>query len=210
MIPIAALAAILRLETVAILFGGFDPAAIRLTADTFLAFLLGAPAHALIAVLARAFYARQDTVTPVLAAIGAVIVNTSFAAALVGPYGLPGMAFAIALAAWLEAATLTILLRRREGPLGLAAVGSVATRTLVATGIAGLVGIVAHLVIGSTLAPDPATLGRIGIPGMAAVIVLVSIAFGAVFGASAVALRIAELRSIVGIMVDAIRRPRPA
>ena len=210
MIPIAALAAILRLETVAILFGGFDPAAIRLTADTFLAFLLGAPAHALIAVVARAFYARQDTVTPVLAAIGAVIVNTSFAAALVGPYGLPGMAFAIALAAWLEAATLTILLRRREGPLGLAAVGSVATRTLVATGIAGLVGIVAHLVIGSTLAPDPATLGRIGIPGMAAVIVLVSIAFGAVFGASAVALRIAELRSIVGIMVDAIRRPRPA
>jgi hypothetical protein len=45
---------------------------------------------------------------------------------------------------------------------------------------------------------------------MAAVMVLVSIAFGAVFVASALALRVAELRSIVGIMVDALRRPRPA
>jgi hypothetical protein len=45
---------------------------------------------------------------------------------------------------------------------------------------------------------------------MAAVIVLVSVAFGAVFIASALALRVGELRSIVGIMVDALRRPRTA
>jgi putative peptidoglycan lipid II flippase len=210
MIPVAALAAILRTETVALLFGGFEAGAIHLTADTFLAFLIGAPAHALIAVLARAFYARQDTVTPVLAAIGAVVVNTTLAAALVGPFGLPGMAFAIAVAAWLEAGTLTLLLRRREGPLGLEAVTSVATRTLVATALAALVGVVAHLAVGPALAPDPATLGRAGIAGMAAVIVLVSVAFGAVFIASALALRVGELRSIVGIMVDALRRPRTA
>ena len=41
------------------------------------AFLLGLTAHALIAVLARAFYARQDTRTPVAAAIVAVVVNTT-------------------------------------------------------------------------------------------------------------------------------------
>ena len=35
--------------------------------------------------LARAFYARQDTLTPVLAAILAVVVNTSLAVVLVGP-----------------------------------------------------------------------------------------------------------------------------
>jgi hypothetical protein len=120
------------------------------------------------------------------------------------------MALAIAVAAWLEAGTLTLLLRRREGPLGLDIVVSVATRTLVATSLAALVGVVAHLVVGPTLAPDPATLGRAGIVGLAAVIVLVSMAFGAVFIASALALRVAELRSIVGIMVDALRRPRPA
>lgn len=210
MIPVAALAAILRLETVAILFGGFEPGAIRLTADTFLAFLPGAPAHAVIAVLARAFYARQDTVTPVLAAIGAVVVNTSLAAALVGPLGLPGVALAIAVAAWLEAAALIVLLRRREGPLGLGGVVSVATRTLVATGLAALVAIVVHLLVGPSLAPDPATLGRAGIPGMAALIILATVAFGAMFVVTALALRITELRSIVGIMVDALRRPRQA
>ena len=210
MIPVAALAAILRVEVVALLFGSFTPDAIQLIADTFLVFLLGAPAHALIAVLARAFYARQDTVTPVVVAIGAVIVNTTFATILVGSLGLPGIALAIAIAAWLEAGALTVLLRRREGSLGLGAVASVATRTLVATALAVLVGGVTHLLVGPALAPDPAALGRTEIPGMVAVIVLVSIAFGAMFVASALALRIGELRSIVGIMVDAIRRPSPA
>ncbi len=210
MIPIAALAAILRVEVVALLFGSFTPEAIQLIADTFLVLLLGAPAHALIAVLARAFYARQDTITPVVVAVGAVFVNTTLAIILVGSLGLPGIALAIATAAWLEAGALTVLLRRREGSLGLGAVASVAARTLVATAFAALVGVVTHLLVGPALAPDPAVLGRSEILGMVAVIVIVSIAFGAMFVAVAVALRIGELRSIVGIMVDAIRRPSPA
>ncbi len=207
MLPVGVLAAILRVETVALLFGGFDPAAIQLTADTFLAFLPGLPAHALIAVLARAFYARQDTLTPVLAAIGAVIINTTLAAVLVGPYGLPGMAFAIAIAAWLEAAALIVLLRRREGPLGLATVAWVAVRTLLAAVVAGAAAIFVHGIVGPVLAPDPATLGRAGIPGIVAVIVVVSTVMGATFVVAALALRIGELRSIVAIMVDALRRP---
>jgi putative peptidoglycan lipid II flippase len=208
MLPIAVLAAIVRVESVALLFGAFDPVTIRLTADTFLAFLVGLPAHALIAVLARAFYARQDTLTPVVVAIGAVVVNTTLATLLVGPYGLPGLALAIAVAAWLEAGALTVLLRRREGSLGLATVSLVALRTAVAAGVAGAVAVVVHGVIGPVLAPDPATLGRPGIPGLAAVLVVVSAVFGATLVAAALALRIGELRSIVAIMVDAIRRPR--
>jgi putative peptidoglycan lipid II flippase len=210
MIPVAALAGILRVETVALLFGGFDADSIRLTADTFLAFLVGAPAHALIAVLARAFYARQDTITPVLAAILAVVVNTTLAVMLVDPFGLPGMAFAIAVAAWLEAAALLVLLRRREGPLGLGSVGSVAARTLVATALATLVGVVTRLLVEPVLVADPAGAGRGGVLGLVAVMIVVSVAFAATFVVSALALRIGELRSIVAIMVDALRRPRPA
>jgi putative peptidoglycan lipid II flippase len=101
MLPIAVAAALVRVEVVAVLFGSFEPATIVLTADTFLAFLVGLLAHTFIAVLARAFYARQDTVTPVTAAIGAVVVNTVLAVAMVGSYGLPGIALAIAVAAWL-------------------------------------------------------------------------------------------------------------
>ena len=181
-----------------------------MTADTFLAFLVGAPAHAMIAVLARAFYARQDTVTPVLAAIGAVVVNTTLAALFVGPFGLPGLAIGIAIAAYLEAAALMVLLRRREGPLGLGAVGSVGVRTVVATAIATLVGVVTRLFVEPALVPDPTTATGTALVGLVVVMVIVSLAFGAIFVGTALALRIAELRSIVGIMVDALRRPRPA
>jgi putative peptidoglycan lipid II flippase len=208
MIPVGVLAAVLRLESVAVLFGGLDPATIRLSADTFLAFLPGLPAHALIAVLARAFYARQDTLTPVAIAVGAVAVNTSLAAALVGPLGLPGVAVAIAIAAWLEAGALTMFLRRREGPLGLASIVDVGVRVVVASAIAGVIAIFVHLLLGPVLAPDPATLGRPGIPGLAAVILVVAAAFASAFWVLAFALRIDDARSIVAIMVDAMRRPR--
>ena len=43
-----------------------------LIAFTLAWFLVGLTAHALIAVLARAFYARQDTVTPVVAPASAL------------------------------------------------------------------------------------------------------------------------------------------
>jgi putative peptidoglycan lipid II flippase len=208
MIPIGVLAAILRLDVVALLFGQFDPATIRLTADTLLAFLIGLPAHALIAVLARAFYARQDTLTPVLAAVGAVLVNTTLGAVLIGPLGLPGLALAIAVAAWLEAVVLVVLLRRREGPLGLASVVDVATRTLVASAVAGVIALFVRLLVEPIVAPDPATIGRAGIPGLAVVIIVVSAAFACAFWVLAFALRIDDARSIVAIMVDAIRRPR--
>ena len=158
--------------------------------------------------LARAFYARQDTVTPVALAVLAVVVNTTLAVALVGPLGLPGLAIAIAGAAWLEAAGLTVLLRRREGPLGLATVIDVAVRTLVASAIAGAIATFVHLLVGPARPPDPTSIGRAGIPGLAAVIVIVSGAFASAFWVLAFALRIDDARSIVAIMVDALRRPR--
>lgn len=208
MLPVAALAAILRTEVVAVLFVGFSADAIALTAATFLAFLPGLPAHALIALLARAFYARQDTITPVLAAVAAVLINTTLAVALVGPLGLPGVALAIAIAAWLEAGALTILLRRRLGPLGLVGVGGVAVRTAIATLVAAAIGIGVRSVVGG-IVPGLSTGSGLEQAFSAAVtMVAVGLAFGLTFGLAALALRIEDLRSIVGLMVDAIRRPR--
>ena len=78
MIPIAVLVAVAREPIVEILFGNgrISAADLDIIAVTLTAFLIGLTAHALIAVLARAFYARQDTVTPVVAAVGAVVVNS--------------------------------------------------------------------------------------------------------------------------------------
>ncbi len=210
MLPIAVVAAVVRVEVVALLFGSLDAQTILLTADTFLAFLVGLVAHALIAVLARAFYARQDTLTPVIAAVGAVTVNTTLATMLVGPLGLPGIAVAIAIAAWLEAATLLVLLRKRVGRLGLAAVASLAARTAIATTVAAGAAYQVHVIVGPALAPDLAVGGLAAWPGLTALIVLVGATFAGMFVAAALALRIGELRSIVEIMVDALRRPRPS
>ena len=213
MLPVAVLAAILRTETVAVLFSGFSRSAIELTAATFLAFLPGLPAHALIAVLARAFYAHQDTITPVVVAIAAVVVNTTLATILVGPLGLPGVALAIAIAAWLEAAALVVLLRRRLGSLGLRGVANVAIRTGVATAIAGLVGVGAHAVISGALgsaAPGPYPGGLGGVLAAAVTMLAVGVAYSVTFALAALALRIEDLRSIVELMVHALRRPSAA
>jgi putative peptidoglycan lipid II flippase len=208
MIPVAALSAILRTETVALLFGAFTADAIALTAVTLLAFTIGLVAHSLIAVLARAFYAQQDTLTPVLAAIGAVVVNTTLAIVLVGPLGLPGIALAIATAAWLEAATLLVLLLRRVRDLDLRDVGWVALRTAVATAVATVVSVVVQAWLGGALLTDPVTGGLSQIPGLLVTIAVVTTAFGVLFVPLALALRITELRSIVGLVFDALRHPR--
>ncbi len=205
MLPIGALAAILRTEAVTLLFGrGFSPAALALTAATLFAFLFGLVAHSLIAVLARAFYARQDTLTPVLVAVFAVAVNTTLAFVLVGPLGLPGIGLAIAIAAWLEAGTLALLLVRRVDGLHYGAIWRTALLTGAATALATVVGLVARNGILGATPTLPSTLSIL------LVMAVVTAAFGATFLLVARALRIAELPAMVGIMLSALRRPGPA
>ena len=206
MLPITGIAIVLRHEIVELLFASstFGPAAIGLTAATLLAFLTGLAAHALIAVLARAFYARQDTRTPVAAAILAVAVNSTLAVVLVGPLGLPGLGLAIAIAAWLETIVLFALLKRRLPELAIRPILVLAGQSLVVTigGSAAAAGVAAGL--GLALGAN-ASIGvllvRIAVAGV--VWLVTSTAIAAV-------LRIGELSSMIGLMADLIRRPRRA
>jgi putative peptidoglycan lipid II flippase len=210
MVPVAGLLAIVRVEFVALLFGRFDAGAIELTASTLLTFSIGLVAHSLIAVLARAFYARQDTVRPVGAAVTAVAVNTTFAAILVGPLGLPGIALAIAIAAWIEAGILIVLLGRRVTGIGLGRVGSVAARTVIASLVAGAIALGTKTVVAAAVLPDPVIGGLLQLPGLITTLVVTSVVYGVILAGGAVVLRITELRSIVGIMIDALPRLRRA
>ncbi|HEX7950343.1 MAG TPA: murein biosynthesis integral membrane protein MurJ [Candidatus Limnocylindrales bacterium] len=203
MIPIAALTAVLRHELVDLLFGGgrLGAADLDLIATTLLWFLTGLGAHALIAVLARAFYARQDTLTPVLAAVGAVVVNTTLAIALVGPLGLSGIALAIAVAAWLEAIALIVILRARLEHLRLSGLGRVTIEAVAGSVVAGLIALGVVVLMGQLLGDAPSRVALIGES------VVVTLAFGLAFTAVSLVLRIPELASIVEVMVDVIRRP---
>jgi putative peptidoglycan lipid II flippase len=206
MIPIAGLTAVLRRELVELLFGGgkIGDADLERIATTLLWFLIGLAAHALIAVLARAFYARQDTLTPVLVAIAAVVMNTTLAIGLVGPLGLSGIALAIALAAWMEALVLAVILRLRIAELSLGGPVRVAIQAAVGTVVASALAFGTAAVIGGAVGPDPAT--------FLVILQVVAVAgiFGLAYAAVSVVLRIPELPSIVEVMVDLIRRPHRA
>jgi len=203
MIPIAGLLAILRREVVGILFGGgsIGDTDLDRIAVTLAWFLTGLAAHALIAVLARAFYARQDTLTPVLVAVAAVVVNTTLAVALVAPLGLGGIALAIALAAWMEAFVLLGILRWRIREVRLGGLGQVAAQAAIGTVAASALAFGTAGLIGRAIEPDPSTLGLIVVVGASSAV------FGLAYAAVSVVLRIPELASIVEVMVDLIRRP---
>ena len=203
MVPIAVLGTVVRLPVVAILFGSgkIRPADLDLIAVTFSAFLVGLTAHAMIAVLARAFYARQDTVTPVAAAVGAVAINCTLAVVLVGPLGLPGIALAIAIAAWVEALVLLVVLSRRLPHFGVRGLGRVGIESIVGSVVAGAGAWAVLGVLEEAIGLSP---GRLI---LTVVVTIVSLAFAAVYAAVSLALRIPELRSIVVVMTDVLHRP---
>ena len=204
MVPIMALAMVLRDSIVTVLFGygRFDDRAIALTADTLLFFLAGLAAHASIAILARAFYARRDTRTPALAAILAVVTNSALAVVLAGPLGLQGLALAIAVGAWLETAVLLAVLKRRVPDLSLAGLGGVAAQSVLASFVAAGAAWLALQWLGGLLGPEPnqvliaielAICGGLGL--------------GVYLGLAAV-LRIPELPSTIEVMRDIVLRRR--
>ncbi|HEY3524490.1 MAG TPA: murein biosynthesis integral membrane protein MurJ [Candidatus Limnocylindrales bacterium] len=203
MLPIAALLAVLRRQAVAILFPGFDTATVDLTANALLFFLVGLAAHALIAVLARAFYARQDTRTPVAAAILAVVVNVSLAVVLVGSMGVAGLALAIAIGAWVEALLLIVVLKGNLPPLDLGSLVRVVLESGLGSLVAGAVALGLVYFLDGWIGPRPTW------PLLVLQSAVAAAAGGLAFLAVAVALRIPELPTIVGLMVDLVRR-RPA
>jgi putative peptidoglycan lipid II flippase len=206
MLPITGISIVLRHEVVGVLFGysRFDAAALDLTAATLLAFLTGLTAHALIAILARAFYARQDTRTPVAAAILAVVINSVLAGVLAGPFGLPGLGLAIAIAAWIETIVLLVLLQRSLPELAFRPLLSLGIRSLAVTigGSLAAAGVAAGLTL--AMGTDP---GRFD---LVVRIVVVGTVWLLTSAALALVLRIDELTSIIGLMLDLLRQPRRA
>jgi putative peptidoglycan lipid II flippase len=206
MLPITGIGIVLRREVTELLFGygQFDQTAIDLTSATLFAFMFGLAAHSLIAVLARAFYAQQDTRTPVAAGIVAVVVDTALSFALTGPLGLPGIGLAIAIGAWIETTILLVLLGRRVPQLSFGPIFLVAIRSLLASVIAAAVAFALRgglVLIGDDQPSTVALLVRVVLVG--------GVGFG-VYAVLAAALRIPELPSIVGVMADLLRRPRRA
>lgn len=114
-IPAAIGLALLARPIIDALFGhgAFDADAARMTAGVLAASALGLPAAVLAPVLQPAFFARQDTVTPVRASLLSLAANAVLALVLMRPLGVTGIALAGSLAGWINLAQLLQALASR-------------------------------------------------------------------------------------------------
>ena len=99
--------------------GKFDEHDVQLTAWALLWYAAGLVGHSIMEILTRAFYAQQDTKTPVIIGTIAMGLNVVFSFwfsslfARIGWFPLGGLALANSLATALEATVLFIFMRRR-------------------------------------------------------------------------------------------------
>lgn len=119
-IPMAVGLIVLREPIVRVLFerGAFDPQATKMTAYAVFFYSLGLLPMALREVISRVYFALQDTVTPMMLGIAAVVVNIILNFVLVGPLAHGGLALATSIASLVAVVILFAVLRRRLGGLG--------------------------------------------------------------------------------------------
>ncbi len=114
-LPAAAALAVSAFPLVSALFQGgkFTTEDARLTALTLSIIVLGLPAYVLVKVLTPGFYARQDTATPVKVAVLVLVATVVLNFLLIPPFGIAGLASAIAICSWLNCTILYVILHRR-------------------------------------------------------------------------------------------------
>lgn len=95
--------------------GAFGPEAVRATATALVAYGVGLPAIALVRPLVGAFYALEDTRTPVMVATLCVAVNVLLGWGLMGSMAHAGLALAVSVASFVNVGLLALLLKRRTG-----------------------------------------------------------------------------------------------
>jgi putative peptidoglycan lipid II flippase len=169
--------------------GAFDAESTSVTADALLFYAPALFAHSGIEILSRGFYALGNTRTPVLVAVGSMVVNVALAAALVQPLEVRGLALALSVATTLEFLALYLLVARRIPGLADRKMAAVLARMVVACSVmAGAsAACLAALHYGASF-----DLGR-GIDALATVVACASVG-ALVYAGAAAALGLEEVR----------------
>jgi putative peptidoglycan lipid II flippase len=124
-LPAAVGMIVLRELLVQLIFqrGAFTETSTQMVAWALAFFALGLPAHSVVEIVVRAFYAMHDTRTPVAVGIGAMVLNVILSLAFirifeaVGWMALGGLALSNSVAIIVEMAVLLVIIRRRLGGL---------------------------------------------------------------------------------------------
>jgi putative peptidoglycan lipid II flippase len=211
-LPTAIVMVVLRRPIVNLLFqyGAFGSAARELVQAAFLFYALGLAGHALVQILARAYYATRDTTTPVALTLVSIGVNVILSVTLAPVMGINGLALANSVATLAEAALLLAFLAPRAR-LRLVGLGYATSKQVTA---ALLMGVGMFLFIRVTNIP----FDLVCIPGAAVPCVepsklvlflqtvLATAVGGLIYVASAYLLRINELREVLAYLRGRFRR----
>jgi putative peptidoglycan lipid II flippase len=153
---------ILREPIVALLFqrGEFDAQATRLTAQALLYYSVGLWAFSAVRIVAAAFFAFQDTRTPVIMACISIFANIVLGVVLMKPLAHGGLALATSLASMLNLGLLLVALRTRLGSLGWKSIAQSVCRSLLCSVV---MGIAVHMAASFMIPDENSTLsGLIG------------------------------------------------
>lgn len=140
-IPATIGAMIFSKEVVGLLFGrgAFTPEAVDMTANALFYYSIGMIAFGLIDILSRAFYAMQDTKTPMINATIAVVLNIILNFILSKYLGIGGLALATSIAAIVSTILMFITLRKKIGGFGLKEITSSFIKISLASVIMGFI-----------------------------------------------------------------------
>jgi putative peptidoglycan lipid II flippase len=167
-LPAAVGLIVLRQPLVAMIFerGAFDETSTDLVAWALLFFALGLVAHAGLEIVARAFYAMHDTVTPLFVGGGAMLLNVGLSFGLppvfesVGWNPIGGLALANSVATALELVGLLWIIRKRLGGLE----GRYSLKMLVRIAFAAaLMGLALTALVSISRFDNPLVMGLVGI-----------------------------------------------
>jgi putative peptidoglycan lipid II flippase len=117
--------------------GAFDAHSTSLVSAPLAFLALGLTWYALVEVLARLYYAMQDTKTPVAAGVAIIVINVVLGIFLVDRVGYAGLGLSLSVSTGIEAAILMIVLRRRTGGFD-ARFGSWFAKVVLATAVMAL------------------------------------------------------------------------
>ncbi len=138
-LPTVVMMIVLRRPIVNLLFqyGQFGPEAREATQEAFLFYSLGLAGHALIQILARAYYASKDTRTPLALTLVSIGTNIVLSVLLAPIYGINGLALANSIATLAEAVLFLALLAPRAR-LQLGGLGTSSLKVIAASLLMGI------------------------------------------------------------------------
>lgn len=187
---------VLRLPIVKLVFerGAFDGGASEMTAIALMYTAVGLLGFSLRDVFSRAFYALQDTKTPMINGSIAVVVNIVLDIALAGPLKVGGLALATSISGLTASILLFIALYKRIGDFGVKDMLNTFSKILIA---AFLMGVCVHFTYTGLTAVAGSLLISLG--GS----ILVGVA---VYGVTVTLLGIKEVHSLLAVVTKKLKR----